>query len=118
ECYEVVKREFDRLLRLAGRAEALQLSAFIEENVEEIVAEWEAFARTLLPAAATMTPLALREHAKPILQAIANEIRSGDAGAASGNTAATMHGALRHLRGFNLLQLGLEYRALRASVLK
>jgi signal transduction histidine kinase len=121
ECYAVVKREFDRLLRLPGRAEPLQLSAFIEDNVEEIVTEWEAFARTLLPAAATMTPLTLREHAKPILQAIANQIQSGDAGAqtrSSEKTAATTHGALRHLSGFNLLQLGSEYRALRASVIK
>lgn len=35
--------------------------------MDEIVAEWEAFARTLLPAAATMTSLALRDHARPIL---------------------------------------------------
>jgi signal transduction histidine kinase/CRP-like cAMP-binding protein len=121
ECYAVVKREFDRLLRLPGRAEALQLSAFIEENMEEIVAEWEGFARTLLPAAAAMTPLALRDQAKQILQTMAKEIQSGDAGAqplSRGNTAATMHGARRHLSGFNLLQLGSEYRALRASVIK
>lgn len=67
ECYAVVKREFERLLHLPGRAEALQLSGFISENMDEIVAEWEAFARTLLPAAATMTSLALRDHARPIL---------------------------------------------------
>jgi signal transduction histidine kinase/CRP-like cAMP-binding protein len=121
ECYAVVKREFDRLLLLPGRAEALQLSTFIQEHMEEIVAEWEAFARTLLPAAATMTSLALRDHTKQILQAIAHEIQSGDAGAepqSSRKTAATTHGALRHLSGFNLLQLGSEYRALRASVIK
>lgn len=121
ECYSVVKREFDRLLRLPGRAEALPLSAFIQENMEEILAEWEAFARTLLPAAATMTSLALRDHAKQILEAIANEIQFDDAGAeprSSGKTAAATHGALRHLSGFNLLQVGSEYGALRASVIK
>jgi signal transduction histidine kinase/CRP-like cAMP-binding protein len=120
ECYAVVNREFDRLLSLPGRGEALQLSAFIEENMEEIVAEWEAFARTLLPAAATMTSLALRDHARQILQAIAHEIQSDGAAEphSSGKTAATTHGALRHLSGFNLLQLGSEYRALRASVIK
>ena len=64
ECYSVVKREFDRLLRLPGRAEALPLSAFIQENMEEILAEWEAFARTLLPAAATMTSLAWSRSAR------------------------------------------------------
>jgi signal transduction histidine kinase len=121
ECYSVVKREFDRLLRLPGRAEALPLAAFIHANMQEIIADWEAFARTLLPAAATMTSLALRDHAKPILQAIANETQLDDAGAeprSSAQTAAAAHGALRHLSGFNLLQVGSEYRALRASVIK
>ena len=101
-------------------AEALQLSGFIEQHMDEIVAEWEAFARTLLPAAATMTSLALRDHARPILQAIARRSSSGSRRAAAdlGQTAATAHGALRHLSGFNLLQLGSEYRALRASVIK
>ena len=89
--------------------------------MDEIVGEWEAFARTLLPAAATMTSLALREQAQPILQAIAQHIEPeqrrrrrcrGEA------TAAAMHGALRHTSGFNLLQLASEYRALRASVIK
>jgi signal transduction histidine kinase len=123
ECYAVVKREFERLLHLPGRAEALPLSRFIDENMDEIVAEWETFARTLLPAAATMTSLALRDQAKPILQAIAQDIHRDEAGAqpldhSAVGTAATAHGALRHLSGFNLLQLGSEYRALRASVIK
>jgi signal transduction histidine kinase len=123
ECYAVVKREFERLLRLPGRAEALQLSGFISQHMDEIVAEWASFARTLLPAAATMTSLALREHARPILQAIAKDIQPDQAGAqplgkSSEGTAAATHGALRHLSGFNLLELGSEYRALRASVIK
>ena len=123
ECYAVVKREFERLLHLPGRAEALPLSGFIDQHMDEIVTEWEAFARTLLPAAATMSPFALRDHARPILEAIAQEIRREPAVAQAPAallemTAATAHGALRHLSGFNLLQLGSEYRALRASVVK
>src|SRR5688572_20015762 len=118
ECYAVVRREFERLLRLPGRSEALQLSGFIEQHMDEIVAEWESFARTLLPATAATSALALREHARPILRAIAKEIESGQAGAAGEETAATAHGALWHLSGFNLLQLGAEYRALRACVIK
>ena len=119
ECYAVVKHEFERLQLLPGRSEALSLSGFIGRNMEEIVAQWEAFARTLLPAAATMTPVALRDHARPILQAIARDIESDQAGAGSSGkaTAATTHGALRHTSGFNLLQLASEYRALRASVI-
>jgi signal transduction histidine kinase/CRP-like cAMP-binding protein len=123
ECYAVVKREFERLLQLPGRAEALPLSAFIHQHMDEIVAEWDAFARTLLPAAATMSSFALRDHAKPILEAIAQEIQRDPAVAQAPAallemTAATAHGALRHLSGFNLLQLGSEFRALRASVVK
>ena len=118
ECYAVVRREFERLLRLPGRSEALQLSGFIEQHMDEIVAEWESFACTLLPAAATTSALALRDHARPILRAIAREIDSGQPGTAGEETAATAHGALWHLSGFNLLQLGAEYRALRACVIK
>jgi hypothetical protein len=123
ECYAVVRSEFERLLRLPGRSEALQLSGFIERHMDEIVAEWESFARTLLPAAATMSARALRDHAGPILQAIAQEIQSdapaaAPSGSAAAATPASAHGALRHLSGFNLLQLGAEYRALRASVIK
>jgi signal transduction histidine kinase len=121
ECYAVVRHELDRLLRLPGRAEALPLSTFIRQNLEEIVAKWEVFARTLLPAAATMTPLALRDHAAGILQAIATDIHGERSGAqphahAGGETAAAAHGVLRHASGFSLQQLGSEYRALRASV--
>ena len=123
ECYAVVKREFERLLRLPGRSEALALSGFIDRHMDRILAQWQAFAQTLLPAAATMTPLALREHGKEILQAIAKEIGSDGIHAQphagpGEQTAAATHGALRHLSGFNLLQLGAEYRALRASVMK
>src|SRR5689334_17724194 len=76
ECYAVVEREFARLLRLPGRNEALPLSAFIRRHMDDIVGDWEAFARTLLPAAATMTPVALQDHARPILQAIAQDLDS------------------------------------------
>ena len=50
------------------------LADFLSTNTDKILAEWEAFARTLLPSAATMDSLALRDHAKQILQAIAKDI--------------------------------------------
>ena len=120
ECYAVVKREFARLLHLPGRAEALPLASFIDSRMDDIVAEWETFARTLLPAAATMTRVELRDHARPILQAIAKHIESAQPGVPSPveASAATTHGALRHTSGFDLLQLASEYRALRVSVIK
>ena len=109
----------------------MKLSKFIVENMEIILAEWESFARTILPAAETMDSLALRDHAKQILEAVAKDIethqtdqeqsdKSKDLAPvlAGKETAATTHGALRHLAGFDLKQLGSEYRALRASVIR
>ena len=47
------------------------IADFILRDMESIVVKWEAFAATLLPAAASMTPLALRNEAKQILEAVA-----------------------------------------------
>jgi signal transduction histidine kinase len=111
--------------------EHMTLSRFITENMEDIVTEWQAFATTMEPAASTMTALALRDHAKPILLAIAKDLESSQTALAQSDkskglapalsareTAAATHGALRHLSGFDLNQLGAEYRALRASVIR
>jgi signal transduction histidine kinase len=108
----------------------MRLSKFITENMEEILVEWESFAKTIHPASKTMDSLTLRDHAKLILEAAAKDIETfqTDAeqsdkskglaeGLAGKETAATTHGALRHIAGFDLEQLGSEYRALRASVI-
>ena len=109
----------------------MTLSRFITENMEAIVKEWQTFATTMEPAASTMSALALRDHAKPILLAIAKDLESSQTASAQDDkakglapalstreTAAATHGALRHLSGFDLSQLGAEYRALRASVIR
>lgn len=109
----------------------MRLSRFIAENMEEIQAEWETFARTLLPAAETMDSLALRNHSEQILAAIAEDIETfqtereqsdkskGLAPAFAGTqTAATTHGIMRQIVGFDIKQLAGEYRALRASVIR
>ncbi len=54
----------------------MTLAQFINKNLDAILAEWEAFALTLQPAAETMTALALRNHAKEILQAMARDIEA------------------------------------------
>lgn len=108
----------------------MSLSAFISTNLDAIVDEWESFAKTLLPIAGTMSSLALRDHCRDILLAAVvdmqtRETESERATKSKGNapppvgveTAATEHGALRHLSGFDLVQLVAEFRALRASVL-
>ena len=107
------------------------MAGFITEHLEEIVAEWEAFAKTLTPAAAAMDSTALRDHAKQMLETIAKDIQTsqtareqvlkskGLAPASDGiETAAAVHGVLRHHVGFDLGQLVAEFRALRASVLR
>lgn len=108
----------------------MRLSQFIEVNVESILEEWEAFARTMLPPASTMSASELRDHAHDILMAIAAEMDSPQSAAerharARGHSPAlaeqsfpTLHGALRQRSGFDLMQLGAEYRALRAAVLR
>ncbi len=110
----------------------MRLSKFITANIEEILREWETFARTITPAAETMDSLMLRDHAKLILEAVARDIETdqthqeqadkskglADDDLAGKETAATTHGALRQIAGFDLKQLGSEYRALRASVIR
>jgi len=109
----------------------MTLSRFITDNMEAIVQEWQTFATTMEPAALTMSALSLRDHAKPILTAIAKDLESSQTGVAQSakskglaaplsarETAAATHGALRHVSGFDLNQLGAEYRALRASVIR
>ncbi len=108
----------------------MRLAQFITEDIEVILVEWEAFAQSLSIAGQKMTSLALRDHAKQILQAIAQDIEESQSDLAQAykskgyvdiaeatSTAAQTHGALRHLSGFDLRQLAAEFRALRASVL-
>lgn len=110
----------------------MRLADFILHEKQAIIAEWEAFARTLLPAAAGMTSLALRDHAQQILEAVAADLQTsqtrheqsekskGRAPVQPGasETAAQTHAVLRARSGFDIKQLVAEYRALRASVLR
>jgi signal transduction histidine kinase len=100
--------------------------------MEPILAEWEAFAATLLPAAANIGPSGLRDHAQQILHAVVKDLRTSQSRVAqrekswgrdsglgdASETAAQTHALLRARAGFNINQLAAEYRALRASVLR
>jgi signal transduction histidine kinase len=110
----------------------MRLAEFILRDMEAILREWEAFAATQLPAASKMTPLALRDHAKQILAAVAKDLstpqtKQAQADKSKGKapellgapeTAAETHAVLRARSGFDINQLAAEYRALRASVLR
>lgn len=110
----------------------MHLSDFILGHMESLLADWEQFAATGCPAGAHMAPLALRDHAEPMLRAIAADIarpqsRQAQSDKSKGlaspapdlpNTAAQTHALLRAQSGFDIVQLVSEYRALRASVLR
>ncbi|MGH8029362.1 MAG: sensor histidine kinase, partial [Arenimonas sp.] len=107
-----------------------RLSAFIAANMEPLLAEWEDFARSTIPATDTMTTLAIRDHAREILLTIVADMESvqteaqrhekseGRAPDSGVTTSADKHGSLRQLVGFDLNQLAAEFRALRATVLR
>lgn len=108
-----------------------RLSTFIRENIEPILAEWEAFARTL-PRGEAMDIAALRDHAAEMLRVIADDLDrpqtaleqadkakgESDAEADAVSTAAQHHGAGRAESGFTVGQMVAEFRALRASVMR
>lgn len=110
----------------------MRLADFILRDMGHILAEWEAFATTMLPAARGLNSLALRDHAPQILQAVAKDLsipqteeaqREKSLGRApklpgAPETAAQTHALMRARFGFNINQLVAEYRALRASVLR
>ena len=110
----------------------MRLADFIETNMEEILSDWEEFARTLLPAAGGMSMSALRDHAEQIMHAVAQDLRKNQSrseqaakargetvrSAPSPETAAETHAVLRATGGFTIQQMVAEYRALRAAVLR
>lgn len=109
----------------------MRLSEFIVGDMENILATWEAFAATQLPAAARMDSLALRDHAQQILEAVARDITAPQSRAEQTQksqglvrrhidaveTAAETHALLRARANFHIVQMMAEYRALRSSVL-
>ncbi len=109
----------------------MKLSRFIIDRIEDILADWDAFAKTLQHSGKEMSHNDLRDHAKQILQAIAADIDTAENAeqkvkksqglvpvAAEGRSAAAAHGTLRHNSGFTLVQVISEFRAIRASVLR
>jgi signal transduction histidine kinase len=110
----------------------MRLADFILSDMEAIVAQWEAFARSTSPAAGNMSSLSLRDHANRILEAVAKDLSTSQTAQAQheksvgrapeligrSETAAQTHAVLRARSGFNINQLVAEYRALRASVLR
>jgi hypothetical protein len=110
----------------------MRLVDFLLKNAENILIEWEDFARSLFPAAANLDSEALRDHAHQMLQAIAEDLSTDQTQQAQFErslgrahrptsapaTAAQTHALLPAQGGFNIIQLTAEFPALRASVLR
>lgn len=109
----------------------MDMSRFIIREMEQILIEWESFAQTFGAVADKMSSHELRDHAKQILEFVADDIQTAETDKqtheksqgissqpACEKSASSIHGRLRYASGFTLLQLIAEYRALRASVLK
>ena len=105
------------------------LADFITLEWARIMAEFEAFATQQLPAAADMDGVALRDHARQVLEAIAADMRQPQTKReqrekslghvdSEGVAAAEIHGSMRAASGFDVNQTAAEYRALRASVIR
>src|SRR5690242_865477 len=97
----------------------VRLADFILGNMEIILAKWEAFATTRLPAAASMDSLELRDHAQQILEAIALDLSTAQSpkeqadksmGLAPAlfparDTAAQTHAVMRAKSGYDIAQM-------------
>jgi len=107
------------------------LGFFIVNNLEAILQDWEEYARSVAPAAASNQET-LRDHAKRLLRAIAADISRPQSlqtqedkskGLAPGNSpglqsAGEQHALARIAEQFDLEQLIGEFRAVRGSVLR
>ena len=110
----------------------MTLEELIRQDVDNIVGEWEQFARTSIPPAADMSPEALRDHARVLLLAVATDLQTaqgdtdqhdksrGDLPNNSPEITKTAHAHAQHRfeQRFTLDQMLSEVRALRASVLR
>lgn len=108
----------------------MRLADFIISKEEEILQEWENFARTMAPAALSMSDKELRNHAAVMLRGIAEDLRTaqtsvqelakshGQEPDSAQTRAGQQHGISRQESRFSIEQLVAEYRALRASVLR
>lgn len=108
------------------------LSDLITRDVDDIVSEWEQFARTSIPPAEHLSPEELRDHARLLLLAVAADLQTpqddadqrdksrGELPDNSPQITATAHEHAQHRfeQRFTLDQMLSEIRALRASVLR
>jgi len=105
----------------------MRLADFIRAEIEPILQDWEEFAKTLL-SGKNMSKSGLRDHAKDMLLAIADDLDTPQSEAEQADKSkghepedddeswAEVHGGDRHISGFSVMETVSEFRALRASV--
>jgi len=115
---------------MPATTESKSLNAFIQGNHREIIGEFSAFARTLMPPDSPMTNQELRDHCEELLLAVAADLDTaqtsqeqsqksrGQGSAKNMGVSGRLHADGRLHQGFTLVQVLAEFRALRASVLR
>ncbi|RCV86858.1 diguanylate cyclase [Billgrantia montanilacus] len=105
----------------------MRLADFIRSEIEQILQDWEEFAKTILHAS-NMDKSGLRDHARDMLLVIADALdsyqsesdqaaKSKGFGSEDGEKSwAEVHGLDRQSSGFSVMETVSEFRALRASV--
>ena len=109
----------------------MSLARFITDNSKQIIAEWEKFAQSYVPAASMMNLEERRDDIAGMLQAVALDLDTpqskrkqtakskGEKDAhVDGKTAANAHGTERAATGYTPVEMVSEFRALRASVIR
>jgi signal transduction histidine kinase len=109
----------------------MRLAQFILQNLEPLLAQWEAFARTILPSRRAVSSETLRDHARLMLETIALDMETAQSAGdqhvksegrrrrvSKADSASETHADERHGLGFTINEVVAEYRALRASVIQ
>lgn len=110
----------------------MHIADFVEQEIDYIVDEWVAFARTRVPLSHELSTEELADHAKVLLLSLSADVRDRQSererhdksqGNAQENAPeitriARDHAAQRFQQGFSLDHLLSEFRALRASVIR
>lgn len=109
----------------------MKLSRFILGHLDEILKEWEDFARSLSKPGVVVPAAELQDHARQMLKAIALGMETIESAQqkkdksvaevskiSGGESAASTHGSSRQLSGFTMPEVTAEFRAMRASVLR
>ena len=109
----------------------MRLAEFINANVDRLVADWEAFARSIQPRPAILSDEELKDWAQQVLEAVAEDMQLPETdeeellrseGLRPGHNRLTEsgseHATHRLMQGFTIDQVNAEFRAMRASVLR